>query len=163
MEQFHVINTLLASAVINNAAAAVLPRTTVAVSAKANGEVFTVSAANLPALTTAVKADGSIAGTLADGFSRIYTFLATLNPVTGTVTKSIVSSEDFATRNMKMSDINYGNVEIVNSFGVQLENTVVIGFLKIDTAAADFVPGTTALDAGTVTTRYINAFGFSGQ
>jgi hypothetical protein len=163
MEQFQTVNCLLASAVINNAAAALLPRTTVSVSAKANGEVFTVSAANLPALTTAEKSDGSIAGTLADGYSRIYTFLATLNPETGVVTKSIVSSEDFATRNMKMSDINYGNVAIVNSFGTQLDNTVVIGFLKIDTAGAAFVPGTTALDAGTVTTRYINAFGFVGQ
>lgn len=163
MEQFQTVNCLLASAVINNASAAVLPRTTVAVSAKANREVFTVSAANLPALTTALKADGTVAGTLADGYSRIYTFLATLDPATGTVTKSIVASEDFVTRNMKMDDINYGNVSIVDSFSVQLENTVVIGFLKIDTAAAAFIPGTTALDAGTVTTRYINAFGFVGQ
>lgn len=37
-----------------------------------------------------------------------------------------------------------------------LDGTAVIGFLLISTTGATFVPGTTALDAGTVTATYVN-------
>lgn len=35
-------------------------------------------------------------------------------------------------------------------------NVAVVGYLIVATAAATFVPGTTALDAGTVTATYVN-------
>ena len=37
-----------------------------------------------------------------------------------------------------------------------VDGTTVIGFLLISTSGATFVPGTTALDAGTVTATYVN-------
>lgn len=128
---------------------------------KQNGYISTPISANqdMAGLATS-KGIGNTASTnLADGYGRIYTFLASIDPETGTITYSVVHGEDFLnTRLAKTSDRNYGNPEN------QDFKKVVLGFAHVlNESGAEFVPGTTALDATDITVRYGNAFGYVGQ
>jgi len=119
--------------------------------AKANG-VISVAAtpADAPALTAAVAADLTTPTTLAVGYSRIYTLLASVSAA-GALAYSLVVGSDFVnTRAPKMSDVNLGNGANAD------EKKAVVGFVVIKNATNVFTPGTTALDAAGVTASYFN-------
>ena len=122
-----------------------------AFTAKANG-ILSVAAtpADAAALTTAIASDLTTPTTLAIDYCRIYTLLASVSAA-GVLAYSLVVGSDFAeTRSAKMSDINFGNAANDDS------HKAVIGFIFIKNTTNVFTPGTTALDAAGVTTRYFD-------
>ena len=120
--------------------------------AMVNGQLAdALSAADAPALTTAVKSDGTTPTTLAIDYERAYTLLVTMNVTTGVLTASLAVSEDFAEGHIwKQSDFNFGNAANDDS------HKAVVGVVIIANTTNVFIPGTTALDAGGVTVRYLN-------
>ena len=128
------------------------------VSCKANGIVSTVTTtADAPALTTAKNKSGTTPTTLAIDYCRVYTLLSAVNADTGAQTFTLVVGEDFPeTRPMKMSDINFGNSADNDA------KKAVVGWIYIFNTTNVFTPGSTALDASGVTTRYFDNYGFIG-
>lgn len=124
---------------------------------KANGVISDdTTTADAPALTASKGVNNAASTSLAIGYSRVYTLLASVNTSTGVITFSLVHGDDFVTRPPKMSDINFGNPQN------QDELKAVCGFVVINNATNLFVPGTTALDAAGVTVQYIDNYGFVG-
>lgn len=128
----------------------------------ANGRVSpTVTAANAPSLATAQlisplpNGTAVIAGVLATGYARIYTLVGIL-PINGTATSTPVfswlASADFV-----------GTTDVLNVNAAPMpngSNQTPIGFVGIlNQTGSNFTPNTTALDAGGITTTYINNFG----
>ena len=119
---------------------------------KANGIISDdITTADAPALTTAKAVDGTTPTTLAIDYCRIYTLLASVNAATGAVTFSLAVGADFPeTRAPKMSDINLGNGQDDDT------HKAVVGFIVITNTTNVFTPGSIALDASGVTTRYFD-------
>lgn len=119
---------------------------------KANGIISaSVTTADAPALTTAKASNGTTPTTLAIDYCRVYTLLASINATTGAVTFSLAVGADFTeARATKMSDVNFGNAADNDS------HKAVVGFIEIRNTTNVFTPGTTALDATGVTTRYFD-------
>jgi len=119
---------------------------------KANGMISDdVTTADAPALTGAEDKDGATPGDLAIDYERAYTLLATVNTSTGAVTFTLAASEDFAEGHIwNTQDLNWGNSANNDS------HKAVVGFIIIANTTNLFVPGTTALDASGVTTRYFD-------
>lgn len=117
---------------------------------KANGIISAATTtADAPALTTAVAVDGTTPTTLAIDYCRVYTLLGAINATTGAITFSLVVGADFTeTRAVKMTDINFGNAGD--------EHKAVVGFIVITNTTNVFTPGSTAVDASGVTTRYFD-------
>lgn len=124
---------------------------------KANGVISAATTtADAPALTTAKKKDGTTPTTLAIDYCRIYTLLGAIDATTGVITFTLAVGEDFTEgRAPKMSDINFGNPGD--------EDKAVVGFIIITNTTNVFTPGSTALDATGVTTRYFDNIGFVGM
>jgi multisubunit Na+/H+ antiporter MnhE subunit len=119
---------------------------------KCNGIISDAATpADAPALTTAKNAAGTTPTTLAIDYQRIYTLLAAVNATTGALTYSLAVGEDFIEgRAPTMADINFGNAADNDS------HKAVVGFIIINNTTNAFTPGTTALDASGVTTRYFD-------
>jgi hypothetical protein len=119
---------------------------------KANGIISAATTtADAPALTAAKASDGTTPTTLAIDYCRIYTLLASVNATTGVITFSLAVGADFAEgRAPKMDDINFGNAADDDS------HKAVVGFIVITNTTNVFTPGSTALDASGVTTRYFD-------
>lgn len=128
--------------------------------AKANGIISVdTTTADAPALSASKGVNNVASSNLADDYQRVYTLLASVNATTGVITCSWVHGNDFAVgRAPKTSDINFGNPENDD------EKKAIVGFVvvKNETGSA-FVPGTTALDVGSLTVQYIDAYGFVGM
>lgn len=127
---------------------------------KANGIISVdTTTADAPALSTSKGVNNAASSNLADDYQRVYTLLAAVNATTGVITCTWVHGDDFAVgRAPKTSDINFGNPENDD------EKKAIVGFVIIkNETAADFVPGTTALDTGSLTVQYIDAYGFAGM
>jgi len=119
---------------------------------KANGIISDdTTTADAPALTTAEAVDGTTPTTLAVGYCRIYTLLASVNATTGAVAFTLAVGADFvATRAPKMSDVNFGNGQDDDT------HKAVVGFVLITNSTNVFTPGSTALDATGVVARYFD-------
>lgn len=120
---------------------------------------------DMAGLEDALGVDGAATGDLIDGYTRIYTFLASVT-VLGVTELSVVHGDDFLTssRAPKTSDINLGNAvtDPETNETTQDSKKAIIGFLLVQADGADFVPGTTALDSGDVDVSYIDNYGFVG-
>ena len=133
---------------------------------KANGRISAaITTANAPSLALATlvapfpNGTASVAGNLATLYSRIYTLVGTL-PVTGSSTAaatfSLLAGPDFLTT----SDLaTTGYIAMPNQ-----SNQTVIGTLRLDNATGSaFVPGTTALDVGSLTATYTDNYAQVGE
>lgn len=121
-----------------------------------------VTARNMPALTTALRADGvSLAGDLAfnDGTvdpktlcCRMYTFLASVNTTTGAVTLSVVAGPDF---------IKGRPVNVTTDVNLGDGKKAIVGYMYVkNESSAVFTPGTTLLSASGITTSLGDALGY---
>jgi hypothetical protein len=120
-----------------------------------------LSAGDMPNLNTATYPDGTIAGNLAsdDGTvppstksCRMYTFLVSVNPLTAATTKTVVCGYDFT---------KHGPANVLRDVNLGDGSKAIIGFLYVkNETGADFQPGTTALDVGSLTASYGDAFGY---
>jgi hypothetical protein len=121
---------------------------------------------DMPGLASALGVSGAPTSNLADGYSRVYTFLASVS-ATGVLAFTVVHGADFVnTRAPKTSDFNFGNaiVDATTNDISQDDAKALVGFIIVKNASgAVFVPGTTALDASNVTVTYLDAFGWSGM
>jgi hypothetical protein len=130
---------------------------------KANGIIGTPkTTADVSALTTSVGKKGTTneLGTtvLATLMARYYTVLATVNPTTSAVTLSLVHGEDFS----EVTDI--GRTKYINRGNDGDETKAIVGyFCVINGSGSNFTPGSTALDASSITTMYQDQFGFDGR
>lgn len=136
---------------------------------KAQGFLSVNIAANqdMALLSAATGPFGVATGNLADGYSRVYTFFGSVNKDTGAVAYSVEHGADFLTAARPAqvgTDFNFGNVTVDSANVVQqTSKKAIIGFLIVSTSGAAFIPGTTALDAGTVTARYFDHAVFIGK
>ena len=129
---------------------------------KANGLIGTpIATADLPELTESVGMPGEAnedpTTALAAKYCRYYTVLAAVNPDTTAVTFSLVHGPDFSL----LTDI--GRTEYINSGNAADEDDkkAIVGFFCVlNGSTSDFTPGTTHLDASSITTLYQDAFGF---
>ena len=83
---------------------------------------------------------------------RMYTFLIAVSPTTGATTLSVISGPDFPKNRPVnvLTDVNLGD-----------GTKAIAGFLYVkNESSADFIPGTTDLDASGITTAYGDAFGY---
>jgi hypothetical protein len=133
---------------------------------KANGRISaSITTANAPALSLATligpfpNGTAAIAGSLATGFTRGYTLVATL-PINGTSTAAatfswLASSDAVATTDLANTSL----------FATpNASNQTAIGFVLVSNGTGSaFVPGTTALDTSSLTVTYINNFGMIGS
>jgi hypothetical protein len=116
------------------------------------------------------KGFGGVASSdLADGYTRVYTLLASLDS-TGTPVYSAVFGNDLLTGDIInwAKDINLGNAVTDPTTNITDDDSkkAVIGYIIIDNGqggGTPFVPGTTDLDAGGVNAEFINNFGFVGR
>ncbi len=125
---------------------------------KAKGWISLIkTTSNAPSLATSLGINGAASENLASGFYRIYTLLADLDVETGLLTYSWVHSNDKSLTLMgETSDVNQGNAGD--------EDKAIIGYaLVFNASGADFVPGTTDLDAVGVELQCIDQFGFVGM
>ena len=128
--------------------------------AKANGVISVDTAtADCPDLANSKGINDADSSNLADDYQRVYTLLAAVDKTTGVITCTWVHGNDFAIgRAPKTSDINFGNPENDD------ELKAIVGFvILLNETAADFIPGTTVLDVGSLTVQYIDAYGFAGM
>lgn len=166
-ELVHTLNNCLSNpGLAISAGASALVKYSNTFQVKANGRISAaVTTANAPslALATLVPAvlpngAATVVGSLATGFSRIYSLIATL-PITGsstaTPTFSWIASADYATT----ADLAYtAAIPDPNQ-----SNQTVVGAVIVNNATGSaFVPGTTALDTGSLTVTYINNYGVTG-
>ena len=119
---------------------------------KANGLISDdVTTADSPVLTTAPDKDAETPGDLAIDYERAYTLLAEVDSSDGTLTFTLVSSQDFAEGHIwNTQDLNWGNAVDDDS------HKAVVGFIIIANTTNAFIPGTTALDAAGVSVRYFD-------
>lgn len=120
-----------------------------------------LTTADLPALTTSVGRAGAanVLGTavLATLMARYYTVIGTVNVNTGALVLTLLHGDDFS----EISDI--GRVKYINA-GSLAKNQCIVGyFCVINGAGGNFTPGSTALDATSTTTVYVDQFGFTGM
>ena len=126
-----------------------------------------VTATNMPSLATALLPDGvSLAGNLAfdngtfpdypaagyQNSCRMYTFLASVNVLTGAVTLSVVAGNDFPKHRPVnvTTDVNLGD-----------GTRAIVGYLYVkNESSAVFTPNTTHLDASGITSSIGDAFGY---
>lgn len=82
---------------------------------------------------------------------RVYTFFASVNPVTAAVTLSVLFGADFPKhRPARTSDFNLGDGSLA-----------IVGYLYVkNESSSPFVPGTTALNASGITATPSDQFGF---
>ena len=111
------------------------------------------SSATFPTLDTAKDFNGNTVGDLAEAMSRMYTYLATVNPITAANTITVVVGEDFThARPVDVTkDVNLGD-----------GTASVIGFLYVkNETGSPFVPNTTHLTGVSGLTAIPgDAFGF---
>jgi len=127
---------------------------------KAGGLVSdAITTADAPALSLSKGPQAAATSNLADGYCRWYTLLGSISATDGTVTMSLVHGSDYSGTDNPVpltSYINQGNKGDAAK--------VAIGYVHIyNHSSADFVPGTTDLDASNVTTTYYDNFGFIGM
>jgi hypothetical protein len=86
-------------------------------------------------------------GNLATANTRVYTFFDSVNATTGANTLSVVAGADFAsTRQPATTDFVFGDT-----------TQAIVGYLIVTNASgANFVPGTTNLDATGITATFID-------
>lgn len=113
--------------------------------------------ADCPSLATSLGINGAASTDIADGTYRIYTLLGKVNATTGAITLSWVHSDDNLMSQMgRTNEVNQGNAGD--------EDKAIIGYaLVFNSSSADFVPGTTLLDASGITLQCIDQFGFVGM
>ena len=133
---------------------------------KANGRISaTITTANAPSLSLATyqapypNGTAAVAGNLATLYTRVYTLIATL-PVNGTNTAtptfSWIASPDFLTSADLVSDSNFAVPD--------QSNQCAVGYVTVKNATGSaFVPGTTALDTGSLTVTYLDNYAKSGS
>jgi hypothetical protein len=123
-----------------------------------------ISTANAPSLALATyqapypSGTAGVAGVLATGYYRIYTLVGTI-PVTGSSTFTLAYSW-LASADVKITNdaIDLGIIAWPDA-----TNQAAIGFVIVQNASgSNFTPGTTALDAGSITTTYIDNYAFIG-
>jgi hypothetical protein len=161
------INELLSSAGLAiHGAASALVKYANSFQFKANGRISgVITTADAPSLALAtltapyVNGVAQVAGALASGFQRTYTLVATL-PITGTGTNT-------PTFSWLASGDTSNTTDQPNTAGFitpNQSNQCVVGYVVVQNATgAAFVPGTTALDTGSLTLTYINNFGIEGN
>ena len=125
---------------------------------KANGIVGTPKAtADCPSLSTSKSAGpngGSAVTNIPTLKARYFTLLADVNNTTSAVTLSWVHGPDFS----EITDI--GRTQYIERGDIA---KAIIGYVCIiNGTAADFIPGTTALDVALSAVVYQDAFGFVG-
>jgi hypothetical protein len=127
-------------------------------SAKAKGIIsLPFTTADMPALDTSIDKEGNTGAiVLADGgYQRVYTLLASIDPVSAVMTFSWVHSADFPAQPFKTGDINQGNAGD--------EDKAIIGYLCIQTTGSGtFTPGTDDINSGDYNYVFIDNFGFVG-
>ena len=130
---------------------------------KCNGIISApLTTADLPALATSVGRAGAanVLGTtvIATLMARFYTVIGTVNETTSALTLSLIHGDDFS----EVTDI--GRVKYINGDYGGAKNKCIVGyFCIINGAGGNFTPGSTALDATSTTTFYIDQFGFDGM
>jgi hypothetical protein len=129
---------------------------------KANGIISAPkTTADIPALTTSVGKPGTanVLGTtvIATKMARYYTVVGTINESTSALTLSLLHGDDFSI----ITDI--GRIKYINK-ELTGKNQFIVGFICIlNGAAGSFTPGSTALDATSTETFYVDAYGFIGM
>lgn len=123
---------------------------------KTNGVISLVkTTADCPSLATSLGINGAASTNIADGTYRIYTLLGKV-ATTGVITLSWVHSDDNLMVLARTNEVNQGNAGD--------EDKAIIGYaLVFNKSGADFVPGTTLLDASGITLECIDQFGFVGM
>ena len=124
---------------------------------KANGLVGTPKgAADCPNLATSIGEgpNSPVITNIPAKHARYFTLLTTIDPTTSVQTLSWVHGPDFS----ELTDI--GRTQYINPGD---SHKAIVGYVGIiNGSAADFIPGTTALDAGGIAVIYQDAFGFTG-
>ena len=123
---------------------------------KTNGVISLVkTTADCPSLATSLGINGAASTNIADGTYRIYTLLGKV-ATTGVITLSWVHSDDNLMVLARTNEVNQGNAGD--------EDKAIIGYaLVFNNSGADFIPGTTLLDASGITLECIDQFGFVGM
>lgn len=123
---------------------------------KTNGVISLVkTTADCPSLATSLGINGAASTNIADGTYRIYTLLGKV-ATTGVITLSWVHSDDNLMVLARTNEVNQGNAGD--------EDKAIIGYaLVFNRSGADFIPGTTLLDASGITLECIDQFGFVGM
>jgi hypothetical protein len=132
--------------------------TTVTFQAKADGLISAplASGTNCPTLVGVLREDGTVAGDLAAKGVRNYTLIGAISRTTSAISLRWVAN------NVDSDVFTLGLISQVPK-GVLARNEFYVGYCTVlNGAVTPWVPGTTDLDAASVETFIINAYGFIG-
>ena len=157
MEKNYTENCLLKTGTLGVDSGKKVFETTTIIQAKADGLLSApLTAANCPTLVGVLRKDGIAAGNIAAKGTRVYTLIGAISRTTSAITLRWVAGVDSDVFTLgKISDINPGTLE---------RNEFYVGYcVVLNGAVTAWVPGTTDLDAASVETFIIDAFGFTGM